>query len=362
MYDSTELGVDLEEDRRRVHLALLSPSVEGEALRECEKTGRGLVTEAARAEVDADPDLALLVLHQVDVVVARADRAQLRCGRLRQLPLRGELGVPNLVQHRMVDLLGRRNAHAERDPPRDLAHELLHAAESVEVGARQVGACRLVATADVVADARRRHVPLVGDAAADRLRVTRVMVGAEHAELGVARLHASLELLQAPLVDVAECLDLHLVPPFHCPALETPGGFEPPSTRVADACLPLGHGVVRSPREDSNLCARGRNPVLCSAELRGQVLLEGSEVLVREEDEADLLDLRVLGELVARRSKRDLGGSLDRVAVDAGRDRGERHGAATELLGDLERAPVTGGEAARPRPGRRPARPGRPCG
>jgi len=47
----------------------------------------------------------------------------------------------------------------------------------------------------------------VGDPAADRLRVARVVVGAEHAELGVARLHATLQLLQAPDVDEAERLD-----------------------------------------------------------------------------------------------------------------------------------------------------------
>ena len=52
--------------------------------------------------------------------------------------------------------------------------------------------------------------------AADRLAVARVVVGAEHAELGVARLHAPLELLQAPLVDGPERLDRgHLRPP--CP-------------------------------------------------------------------------------------------------------------------------------------------------
>ena len=64
--------------------------------------------------------------------------------------------------------------------------------------------------ADVVADPRRRHVSLVRDATPDGLRVPRVMVGAEHAELGLTGLHASLELLQAPLVDGTEGLDLHL--------------------------------------------------------------------------------------------------------------------------------------------------------
>src|SRR5947207_2923647 len=37
-----------------------------------------------------------------------------------------------------------------------------------------------------------------------------MVVGAEDAELGVARAHAALELGEAPLVDWAEGLDLHL--------------------------------------------------------------------------------------------------------------------------------------------------------
>ena len=69
--------------------------------------------------------------------------------------------------------------------------------------------CGLVAAADVVADTRRRDVSLVGDAAADRLRVARVVVGAEHAEVGIAGLHAPLELIEAAPVDRAERLDAH---------------------------------------------------------------------------------------------------------------------------------------------------------
>ena len=157
------------------------------------------MAEAARAEVHADPDAAVLVLHHVDVVVARADRAELRLRELRELPLRREVRVADRVEHRVVGPLGRRHAHAERDAPRDLAHHRLDTAERVEVGARQLGPRRLVAAADVVADARRRHVALVGDAAADRLAVARVVVGAEHAEVGVARGHAALELLEAAL-------------------------------------------------------------------------------------------------------------------------------------------------------------------
>src|SRR5918999_2852501 len=58
-------------------------------------------------------------------------------------------------------------------------------------------------------NARRRDVALVRDAAADRLRVARVVVGAEDAVLGFARLHAALQLLEAALVDGAERLDVH---------------------------------------------------------------------------------------------------------------------------------------------------------
>ena len=51
-----ELRADLEQHRRRVHLALARPRVERQALGEREEARRGLVAEATRAEVDADPD------------------------------------------------------------------------------------------------------------------------------------------------------------------------------------------------------------------------------------------------------------------------------------------------------------------
>ena len=49
------------------------------------------MTEAARAEVHADPDAVVgLVAEQVDVVVARADGAELRGGEVGELALRLE--------------------------------------------------------------------------------------------------------------------------------------------------------------------------------------------------------------------------------------------------------------------------------
>jgi hypothetical protein len=159
--------------------------------------------------VDADPDDAFLVLHQVDVVVAGADGAELRRRQVGEAALRREVGRANLLEHLMVRALCRRHAHAERDAPRDLAHHALDASERVEVCAGQLGARGLVPAADVVADAGGGDVALVGHRAADRLGVAGVMVGAEYAELGVARLHAALELLEAAPVDGSERRDLH---------------------------------------------------------------------------------------------------------------------------------------------------------
>ena len=129
-----QLGADLEEHRRRVHLALGAPLVEALALGERQEARGRLVPEAARAEVDADPDPALLVLHEVDVVVARADRAELRLRELHELALRVEVGLEDLLQHGMVGPLLGRHPHAERDPADDLPHDRLDAAEHVEVG------------------------------------------------------------------------------------------------------------------------------------------------------------------------------------------------------------------------------------
>jgi hypothetical protein len=116
-------------------------------------------------KVDADPEEAVLVFHEVDVVVARADRAELRRGRLGELPLRREVRVPDSVEHRVIGPLGRRNAHAERDPSRDLAHQLLDAAKGVEVRSGQVRSGGLVPASNIEADSLRRDVALVGDPA-----------------------------------------------------------------------------------------------------------------------------------------------------------------------------------------------------
>src|SRR5438552_9967876 len=75
---AAQLRADLEQNRRRVHLPLDPTLAEALALGERKEAGCRLVSEATRAEMDAHPDVTVLVLHQADVVVARADRTELR--------------------------------------------------------------------------------------------------------------------------------------------------------------------------------------------------------------------------------------------------------------------------------------------
>src|SRR5262249_20114714 len=58
---------------------------------EVEVVSRALMAEPARAEVDADPHVAVLVLEQVDVVVAGADRAELDARHLLEMADAGVL-------------------------------------------------------------------------------------------------------------------------------------------------------------------------------------------------------------------------------------------------------------------------------
>jgi hypothetical protein len=188
------------------------PGVEREALRERKEARRRLVAEATRPEVDAHPHVTGLVLEHVHVVVARPDRAELVPRVLNHSALRSELRTGDLVEHRVVDLLLRRHAHSERDPALDLRHHALDPADAGEVGRGERSLNGLVAAADVVADSGRRDVPLVGNRAADRLRVARVMVGAEDAVLGIARRHAPSELLEGACIDRAESPDVRFPP------------------------------------------------------------------------------------------------------------------------------------------------------
>jgi hypothetical protein len=92
-----------------------------------------------------------------------------------------------------------------------------------------------------------------------------VVVGAQDSELGDAGVHAALELLQAPLVDGAERLDLHRAhPPLLMLSVRARHRADSNRRRRAlqARALPLGHGVVESPREESNLYLRVRSAAL----------------------------------------------------------------------------------------------------
>jgi len=79
---------------------------------------------------------------------------------------------------------------------------------SSAIASLDIEAHRHVAAADVEADARDRHVLLVGDHAADRLRIAEVAVGAEHAARDAADAHAAPHLLDGALVMLTEDLQV----------------------------------------------------------------------------------------------------------------------------------------------------------
>jgi hypothetical protein len=61
-----------------------------------------------------------------------------------------------------------------------------------------------IAATDVEADAGNRDVILIADDAADRMRVTEMPVGAQHATRHAADLHAAIHLRECALVVPAE--------------------------------------------------------------------------------------------------------------------------------------------------------------
>src|SRR5262245_22149180 len=74
-------------------------------LAEREESGSNGVPEATRTEMHTDPELAALIDKNIDVVVARADRAELFTGLLAQaLTLRGWHCFPcHRIEQRVID-------------------------------------------------------------------------------------------------------------------------------------------------------------------------------------------------------------------------------------------------------------------
>ena len=155
--------------------------------------------------MDADPHIAVLVLEQVDIVIAGADGAELRPRHLLEMADAGVL--PQwAVEDVVVDRLRVRAAEPEAHLLGDVVGDHRHALADVLVF--EVHPRRHVAAADVKADARDRDVLLVGDHAADRLRVAEVAIGAQNAAGDAADAHAAPHLRDGALVMLAENLQV----------------------------------------------------------------------------------------------------------------------------------------------------------
>lgn len=75
-----QFGVDGEDVGRTLHLALADTVLEAPPPGHREEARSGAMPEAARAEVHADPDAAVLVAEQIDVVVSCAHGSELLGG------------------------------------------------------------------------------------------------------------------------------------------------------------------------------------------------------------------------------------------------------------------------------------------
>src|SRR5437868_8781940 len=106
------------------------------------------MAEPAGAKVNSDPEFAVFVLKQIDVVVSRPDGAKLRGGQLIKGALRLELGVGYLLEDGMIDRIWVRPPDTETD----LGHDFIHDTGDVDFGSLQVGADGFVSAADVVAN------------------------------------------------------------------------------------------------------------------------------------------------------------------------------------------------------------------
>src|SRR5258708_17703267 len=146
------------------------------------------MAQAAAAEVHADPNEAVIIPHQVDVVISAADRAELRTG---LLPIGFHVGrLPGfgIVEKLMPDTLVIGPSDAERNGPSHVPDD-----GADFVGDRREGRIdphRHVATADVEADAGNADLLLVRHNAADWLGLAEAAIRADHAGDGVAYGHA----------------------------------------------------------------------------------------------------------------------------------------------------------------------------
>lgn len=145
---------------------------------------RAGMTEPATAEVDADPNEIVLVSHQIDVVIAGTDRAELPNG---LLPVCFHVGFApgvGVVEKLMPNALVVRAADPERD-------HLAHIGEDVgdlvlDLAETSIEAHGHISTADIETDAGNADLLLVSDDAANGLGIAEVPVRADDASDAIA--------------------------------------------------------------------------------------------------------------------------------------------------------------------------------
>src|SRR5262249_32115909 len=131
--------------------------------------GRARVPEPAATEMNADPDEAILVAQEIDVVIAGPDGAKLCrrflaiCFHVRCSP---SLGI---VKELVVDLLFVGATDAKRNRAGDVLDDFANAV--LDRVKRRIETDGHVPAADVEADAGNADLLLVGYDATDRLRV-----------------------------------------------------------------------------------------------------------------------------------------------------------------------------------------------
>src|SRR5499427_2569794 len=155
-----DLAVLVDHRRRDVHAVLTAGRLE--------IARRAGVAEAARAEMHPDPHEAGFVAHQVNIMIAGADGAELRGGLLPVGFHVGRLPGFGIVEQLMLDTLLIAAADAERNHrghvPDDGADVVLNR------GKRHIEPHSHVAAADIEAHTGDTDLPLISDDAADRLR------------------------------------------------------------------------------------------------------------------------------------------------------------------------------------------------
>src|SRR5262249_40492083 len=166
--------------------------------------GRARVPESAATEMNADPDEAILIAQEIDVVIPGSDGAELRRRLLAiwfHVRCRPGFGI---VEELVVDLLFVGATDAKRNRAGHVVDNFANAVLDRVKG--RIETDGHVSAADVEANAGNADLLLVGNDATDRLCVTEMAIGAHDAGDDVADRHAIAHLRNRRVVGLAERL------------------------------------------------------------------------------------------------------------------------------------------------------------